>query len=211
MKKLFYSFVVIMAMSSVAVADQVQPKPQAEITDVDQAVEFLNSQLQSNPDFDLESAGSDLLEAFSPELIEELFSVSSEEDDSNPLLHKVASRNSGFYVLVDVSDKQLYVYQNGRHVKTCPVSTARRGKSTPRGTYSVKWRAGKNHASSIYGTPMPYTTNFTGPYAIHAAWGKKATANLGRANLSAGCVRTTLDCAYYIYKRSSNGTVTVRN
>lgn len=86
---------------------------------------------------------------------------------------------------VDVSEQVMRVYQNGQLAYKWRVSTARKGKYTPRGT----WRAqhlSKNHKSSLYNNaPMPHSIFFTGNYAIH---GTNQIRRLGRP-ASAGCIR----------------------
>lgn len=86
---------------------------------------------------------------------------------------------------VDVSTQTMTVIYNGKVAYHWPVSTARPGKYTPRGTWSAKWLS-KNHRSSLYNNaPMPYSIFFNGNYAIH---GTNQISRLGRP-ASAGCVR----------------------
>lgn len=86
---------------------------------------------------------------------------------------------------VDVSSQTMTVIQNGRVTHRWPVSTARKGKWTPRGTYSAKWLS-RHHKSSLYNdAPMPFAIFFRGNYAIH---GTNQISKLGRP-ASAGCVR----------------------
>jgi len=86
---------------------------------------------------------------------------------------------------VDISQQKMRVYQNGKLKYTWPVSTARRGKVTPTGSWNAKWLS-KNHKSSRYNNaPMPYAIFYSGHYAIHGTY---QTKRLGRP-ASAGCVR----------------------
>jgi len=88
-------------------------------------------------------------------------------------------------VHIDISQQRLYLYVNGAKRATWPVSTARRGYRTPRGSYHPYW-LNKNHRSSIYrGAPMPYSVFFRGGYAIH---GTNEVSRLGRP-VSHGCIR----------------------
>jgi lipoprotein-anchoring transpeptidase ErfK/SrfK len=86
---------------------------------------------------------------------------------------------------VDVSDQTMRVYQNGKLAYEWRVSTARKGKITPRGTYTAKVLS-RHHKSSLYNNaPMPHSIFFRGNYAIH---GTDQISRLGRP-ASAGCVR----------------------
>jgi len=82
---------------------------------------------------------------------------------------------------VNVSEQTMRVYKNGKQIHKSRVSTARKGKHTPR----VK-SLSKNHKSSLYNNaPMPYSIFYSGNYAIH---GTNQTSRLGRP-ASAGCIR----------------------
>ena len=86
---------------------------------------------------------------------------------------------------VDISQQKMRVYKNGRLIHVWPVSTARRGKVTPTGTWTAKWFS-KNHRSSRYNNaPMPYSIFYSGNFAIH---GTNQISRLGRP-ASAGCIR----------------------
>ncbi|MEL6437266.1 MAG: L,D-transpeptidase [Pseudomonadota bacterium] len=95
--------------------------------------------------------------------------------------HAVAAR---LVAHVDISKQTMTVRKDGRVLYRWPVSTARRGKVTPVGTFSPK-RMHRKWRSTIYGSNMPYSIFFRGPYAIH---GTNAVSRLGRP-ASAGCVR----------------------
>lgn len=86
---------------------------------------------------------------------------------------------------VDVSSQTMTVIHNGQVAYQWPVSTARKGKYTPRGSWSAKWLS-RYHKSSLYNNaPMPYSIFFNGNFAIH---GTNQISRLGRP-ASAGCVR----------------------
>lgn len=86
---------------------------------------------------------------------------------------------------VDISSQTMTVIKNGQVAYRWPVSTARSGKWTPRGTWTAKWLS-RHHKSSLYNNaPMPYSIFFSGNYAIH---GTNQISRLGRP-ASAGCVR----------------------
>ena len=99
---------------------------------------------------------------------------------------------------VDLSEQRMRVYQHGVLRYTWPVSTARRGKVTPTGSWTAKW-ASKNHRSSGYnGAPMPYSIFYSGNFAIH---GTDQIKRLGRP-ASAGCVRLHPDNARVFFNLS---------
>lgn len=86
---------------------------------------------------------------------------------------------------VDVSEQVMRVYKNGKQIYKWPVSTARKGKITPRGAWRAQFLS-KNHKSSLYNNaPMPHSIFFRGNYAIH---GTNDISRLGRP-ASAGCIR----------------------
>ncbi|CUH75360.1 L,D-transpeptidase [Tropicibacter naphthalenivorans] len=97
---------------------------------------------------------------------------------------------------VDISAQTMTVIYNGKVAYSWPVSTARSGKYTPRGTWTAKWLS-KNHRSSLYNNaPMPYSIFFNGNYAIH---GTNQISRLGRP-ASAGCVRLHPEHAAVLFK-----------
>ena len=113
---------------------------------------------------------------------------------------------------VDVSTQTMTVIHNGEVAYTWPVSTARKGKYTPRGTWSAKWLS-RHHKSSLYNNaPMPYAIFFNGNYAIH---GTNQISRLGRP-ASAGCVRLHPDHAARLFELTravgkSNMRVVIQN
>lgn len=101
------------------------------------------------------------------------------------LLSGPASAKSGVVARIDISSQRMDVYVGGTRQYSFPVSTARRGYRTPKGTYSPQrmhrmWYSRKYHMS-----PMPHSIFFKGGYAIH---GTNDIRRLGRP-ASHGCVR----------------------
>lgn len=66
-----------------------------------------------------------------------------------------------------------------------PVSTARRGYSTPSGYFRPQSLETMHYSKKYDNSPMPYSVFFTGGFAIH---GTPHVGNLGRP-ASHGCVR----------------------
>jgi lipoprotein-anchoring transpeptidase ErfK/SrfK len=97
--------------------------------------------------------------------------------------------------VVDKSDQKLHLYENGLKKHSWEVSTARKGKVTPTGTWNAKWLS-KYHKSSIYNNaPMPYSIFYNGNFAIHG------TDQIGRLGTpaSSGCVRLHPENAAVLY------------
>ncbi|MCL4065026.1 L,D-transpeptidase [Pseudomonas sp. GX19020] len=94
-------------------------------------------------------------------------------------------RRETIEVRVSISRQMMEVRYNGEILHEWPVSTARKGKVTPKGSFKPQWLS-KNHKSSLYNNaPMPYSIFYSGNYAIH---GTDQESKLGRP-ASAGCVR----------------------
>jgi lipoprotein-anchoring transpeptidase ErfK/SrfK len=96
-----------------------------------------------------------------------------------------SSAEAGIVARIDVSAQTMTVSENGRVKYRWPVSTARKGYRTPRGTFRPT-RLHKMWYSQKYdNSPMPHSIFFTGGYAIH---GTDYIKSLGRP-ASHGCVR----------------------
>lgn len=107
---------------------------------------------------------------------------------------------TGVVAKVDVSEQKMRVYSNGKHLYTWSVSTARKGKWTPRGTWSAK-HLSRHHKSSLYNNaPMPYSIFYSGNFAIH---GTNNISRLGRP-ASAGCVRLHPEHAAVLFNMTRN-------
>ena len=100
---------------------------------------------------------------------------------------------------IDLSEQKMRVYQNGKLKYVWRVSTARRGKVTPTGTWRAKWLS-KHHKSSRYNNaPMPHSIFYSGNFAIHGTY---QISRLGRP-ASAGCVRLHPDNARVLFNMAS--------
>jgi lipoprotein-anchoring transpeptidase ErfK/SrfK len=97
--------------------------------------------------------------------------------------------------VVDKSDQKLHLYENGLKKYSWEVSTARKGKVTPTGTWNAQWLS-KHHKSSLYNNaPMPYSIFYHGNFAIH---GTDQISRLG-VPASSGCVRLHPENAAVLY------------
>ena len=92
---------------------------------------------------------------------------------------------AGVVARVDLSSQTMTIAHRGKVVGRWPVSTARKGKITPTGSWTAKWLS-RNHRSSRYeNAPMPYSVFYNGHYAVHGTY---ETRRLGRP-ASSGCIR----------------------
>ena len=108
----------------------------------------------------------------------------------------VTSQAATLVAKVDISTQTMTVVHRGVVKYRWKVSTARRGKVTPAGTWSAKWLS-KNHRSSRYNNaPMPYSIFYNGNYAVH---GTNQVSRLG-SPASAGCIRLHTQNAALLYK-----------
>ncbi|MBG1231257.1 L,D-transpeptidase [Aestuariivirga litoralis] len=86
---------------------------------------------------------------------------------------------------IDISSQRLTVSVNGQNYGSWPVSTARAGYHTPRGTYGAIRMARVYYSKKYDMSPMPNSVFFYGGYAIHGTY---HVSGLGRP-ASHGCVR----------------------
>lgn len=97
----------------------------------------------------------------------------------------VAPSQAGVVAQIDQSRQRMRVVVDGRTAYDWPVSTARRGYSTPNGSFRVGLMAPMWRSHKYHGSPMPHAMFFRGGYAIHGTY---ATGALGR-RASHGCIR----------------------
>lgn len=88
-------------------------------------------------------------------------------------------------ITVDKSSQRVSVSVNGWTRYTWPTSTARRGYSTPSGTYRPQRLERKWFSRRYHNSPMPYSIFFHHGFAIHGSY---EYAHLGQP-ASHGCVR----------------------
>jgi hypothetical protein len=88
-------------------------------------------------------------------------------------------------ITVNKSAQSLTVSVDGDQRYVWRVSTARRGYSTPNGSYRPERLARKWYSRKYHWSPMPYSIFYDGGFAIHGSY---ATSQLGRP-ASHGCVR----------------------
>jgi len=103
-------------------------------------------------------------------------------------------------VVIDIADQRGYLLVDGKIAVDTPVSTARPGKWTPRGSFRVTERVRTGKVSTIYGVEMPYWMRLNGSvYGVHAG-------HLPGYPASAGCIRLPASAAQVIYDNTAYGT-----
>jgi lipoprotein-anchoring transpeptidase ErfK/SrfK len=110
------------------------------------------------------------------------------------------SSSSQSKIVVNIAKQRAYVYVDGKLAVDTPVSTARSGKSTPRGSFRVGERVAQGKISTIYKVSMPYWIRLgSSPYGMHAGY-------LPGYPASAGCIRLPHSAAEAIYKATGYST-----
>ncbi len=89
---------------------------------------------------------------------------------------------------VDLSSNQTWLLSDGQITYgPVPITSGRSGFETPPGTFKVGWK-NKDHVSSIYDAPMPYSVFFNGGIAFHQ--GSLSEKSHGCIHLSKGAAST---------------------
>lgn len=89
---------------------------------------------------------------------------------------------------VDLSANKTWLLSDGQIVYgPVPITSGRSGFETPSGTFKVGWK-NKDHVSSIYDAPMPYSVFFNGGIAFHQ--GSLSEKSHGCIHLSKGAAST---------------------
>ena len=107
---------------------------------------------------------------------------------------------------IDLSTQTMRVDSNSGSY-TWPVSTARAGYYTPRGSYAPTGMERMHYSRKYHMSPMPYSIFFRGGYAIHGTY---ATGALGRP-ASHGCVRLSPGNAKRLYEivQAEGGSISI--
>jgi lipoprotein-anchoring transpeptidase ErfK/SrfK len=104
-------------------------------------------------------------------------------------------------VIVDISGQRAYVFIDNRLAFETPISSASRGRHTPRGTFTIteKIRSGKR--STIYKSLMPYWMRLD-----QSAIGMH-TGQLPGYPASHGCMRMPDESAKFVFDLVPKGTI----
>jgi lipoprotein-anchoring transpeptidase ErfK/SrfK len=95
-------------------------------------------------------------------------------------------------IRIDLRTQLLSAFRAGHEVGTAVILFGADSKPTPMGTFPILWK-GKDHQSSLYDAPMPFTLRLTGDgVAIHGSdvrWGAATH----------GCIGVPTDFARHLY------------
>ena len=102
-------------------------------------------------------------------------------------------------VIVDVKKQRAYLLVGGVVAVNAPVSTARSGKHTPRGSFRITQRVRSGKTSTIYGCDLPFWMRLDySTIGLHVG-------ELPGYPDSAGCVRLSKAGASLIFDNTSSG------
>jgi lipoprotein-anchoring transpeptidase ErfK/SrfK len=111
------------------------------------------------------------------------------------LFGSIAVANATVRIEIDLSAQRMHV-ESSTGAFDWPVSTARSGYHTPRGSYAPTGMQRMHYSRKFHMSPMPYSIFFKGGYAIHGSY---ETRSLGRP-ASHGCVRLDPANAELLYR-----------
>ena len=107
--------------------------------------------------------------------------------------------NATTHIHINLSTQTMHV-QSSSGSYSWPVSTARAGYSTPRGSFAPTGLQAMHYSRKYHMSPMPHSIFFRGGYAIHGSY---ETGMLGRP-ASHGCVRLSPGHAAILYQMVQN-------
>ncbi len=111
-----------------------------------------------------------------------------------------SSSKSQSSVVINIARQRAYVYVGGKVAIDTPVSTARSGKYTPRGSFRIGERVQQGKISNLYHVEMPYWMRLgSTPFGMHAGY-------LPGYPASAGCIRMPYNAAAAVYRATGYGT-----
>ncbi|MBG0809684.1 L,D-transpeptidase [Methylosinus sp. H3A] len=111
------------------------------------------------------------------------------------MIASIGAAQATVQIHIDLSTQRMQV-ESSKGSYSWPVSTARAGYVTPRGTYAPTGLQKMHYSRKYHMSPMPHSIFFNGGYAIHGTY---ATGALGRP-ASHGCVRISPSNAATLYK-----------
>ena len=103
-------------------------------------------------------------------------------------------------VVVDKSQQVLRAYEGNRVVLQTRISSGRRGRETPNGSFRAQSKSLMHYSRLYDNAPMPYSVQFAGNYFIH---GFSSVPNYPASH---GCIRVPLGPAQQFYNWVDYGT-----
>ncbi|WP_433800054.1 L,D-transpeptidase [Actinomycetospora sp. CA-084318] len=107
---------------------------------------------------------------------------------------------SGDGACVSLSAKRAWLVQDGKVVRSAPITSGRPGERTPTGTFHVTWKDADHRSSQFNDAPMPWSVFFNGGIAFH-------TGSLSRQ--SAGCIHLSDAVARQFFRTLAVGDTVV--
>lgn len=111
----------------------------------------------------------------------------------------MGAANATVHIHINLSTQTMHV-QSSSGSYSWPVSTARAGYHTPRGSFAPTAMQPMHYSRKYHMSPMPHSIFFRGGYAIHGSY---ETGMLGRP-ASHGCVRLSPGHAAMLYQMVQN-------
>ncbi|MBM3562924.1 MAG: L,D-transpeptidase [Alphaproteobacteria bacterium] len=115
------------------------------------------------------------------------------------VLASAGAASATAHIHINLSTQTMHV-QSSSGSYSWPVSTARAGYSTPRGSFAPTGMQPMHYSRKYHMSPMPHSIFFRGGYAIHGSY---ETGMLGRP-ASHGCVRLSPGHAAMLYQMVQN-------
>lgn len=103
-------------------------------------------------------------------------------------------------VIVDKSRQELRAYEGNQLVLHTRISSGRRGRETPSGSYRARSKSLMHYSRLYDNAPMPYSVQFSGNYFIHGF------SSVPRYPASHGCIRVPMGAAREFYQWVEPGT-----
>ncbi|WP_299811249.1 L,D-transpeptidase family protein [uncultured Roseibium sp.] len=119
--------------------------------------------------------------------------------DAAPAADQAEASQPPLHMLVSLEDQQIKVYRGLDLIETSPISSGKRGHSTPTGVFSILEKRRK-HFSNLYdNAPMPFMQRLTwSGVAMHVG-------RLPGRPASHGCIRLPRDFAKSLYSMTDRG------
>lgn len=144
---------------------------------------------------------------FTTSLISETFAAQMPERVIDALVPDRVIPETGKFIVADLRDMTVTLYENGVATATLPVKT--KGKpgtpwETPSGFYSIQTKE-INHFSTIGKVNMPYSMQFYGNYFIHG-WTTYPDGTPTPLTFSGGCIKLDTEDAAEVFAFADVGT-----
>jgi len=111
-----------------------------------------------------------------------------------------AEANGPKRVVISKGQQLLRAYEGDELVFESRISTGRRGKETPSGTFRAGGKQRMHYSSRYHNAPMPYSVVVKGHYFIH---GYSSVPDYPASN---GCIRLPIEEAEWFYHWVTPGT-----